>query len=910
MSLTEAIMEPRSPTDLSTVPLTELYSQESVGDHQHCLVCYSNLSHPGIQPCNHNEICGACHLRLRHLHSNKRCPICKEEHDKIIVDVPGKQFDEYPMWGDELGSNYVFRKNVGIFFEQAHYADTIEPLFGYQCSQPGCSYDGTVPDDYICPPAQAQDVELEGAQNGGGGGDEGNFGHNDDKKKIQKNKKTTSPLRALQDHLRIKHRMTLCQLCIDHKRDFVARLPRFAPHQLKRHLTKGEPGSGFEGHPVCEFCRPKRFYDLSHLHMHLQKEHYKCHVCEKQGKHNQFFRNYQSLEKHFDKVHFLCHDVQCMQARFVVFENEIDLHAHERQVHGGTSSGSSKIQLEFRIRRVGYDDATTQRQDVPSEEDFNFGLQGEAFVPAALPQIDGPTLHPLHLQRTAEFRAHAAQIREQQDLENQGESFPTLQAAQAGTGSEAGAGLQPLNIGWTSATTVQRLAPRNVNAGTVTEMDFPALPSSGPPKSTASAKLRAPANRQFAVIRSTATPSVLGGGWGTSVARPTAATSYQQHNGAAFAPAHSESISLNRTENLTQDNFPALGGGRKAPRYAAASSLAKKQPAPSWNSAVDFPVPSTANANSAPKLGFAAAPKPAPKQTPPSLNSEEHFPPPPSASNNHKSVKERMLGNQKQPSRTAMDNVLPPSYASLRAVDPKDTLRDMQTSLGPVKYKSLKNVTRHFANDDLTPDAFISHAASLFEKGYGDPEFWKGIPALVASCPNQKSANEALRYMESIRTDLKTTPTPTPNLTAPRAPPSNSWGGAPPDLTPESFPPPSASLARPAASSGWGGGPSIAASTRPIGTTRYVVPGVKNTNAWGGGTVPSSVTRSKKPGPVASVAAAAANEGPLGGTATKFMAQQTKQQKQQAQQKQQNASGNKKNKKKEKDDLRNLAFGK
>ena len=66
------------------------------------------------------------------------------------------------------------------------------------------------------------------------------------------------------------------------------------------------------------------------LHEHLNKEHYKCHICDKQGKPNQFFKDYTRLERHFDRDHYLCHDGQCLSARFVVFENEIDLRAHEK----------------------------------------------------------------------------------------------------------------------------------------------------------------------------------------------------------------------------------------------------------------------------------------------------------------------------------------------------------------------------------------------------------------------------------------------------------------------------------------------------------------------------------------------------------------------------------------------------
>ena len=101
-------------------------------DHNHCLVCYSELTVRGKTPCDHNDICGVCHLRLRHLHNDKNCPICKSTNETIIVDdaADAKRFDEYPLWGNELGAAYIFRESVGMFFPTTYYQTDILPLFG------------------------------------------------------------------------------------------------------------------------------------------------------------------------------------------------------------------------------------------------------------------------------------------------------------------------------------------------------------------------------------------------------------------------------------------------------------------------------------------------------------------------------------------------------------------------------------------------------------------------------------------------------------------------------------------------------------------------------------------------------------------------------------------------------------
>ncbi|KAK1741115.1 hypothetical protein QTG54_008367 [Skeletonema marinoi] len=121
------------------------------------------------------------------------------------------------------------------------------------------------------------------------------------------------------------------------------------------------------------------------------------------------------LEKHFDRDHFMCHDAQCLAARFVVFENEIDLRAHEQGVHGQRGGMGGR-----RLSWSSY---------------FQFGLNGEAFVPEALPgtelqrlqqeqqqrQENEPEItNAAHAARTAELRALAANIRERDGISGVG----------------------------------------------------------------------------------------------------------------------------------------------------------------------------------------------------------------------------------------------------------------------------------------------------------------------------------------------------------------------------------------------------------------------------------------------------------------------------------------------------------
>eukprot|EP00980_Cylindrotheca_fusiformis_P008114 scaffold1727_cov133-Cylindrotheca_fusiformis.AAC.17 len=814
-------------------------------DHKHCLVCYSNLTLRGKAPCDHNDICGVCHLRLRYLHTDKKCPICKTANETIIVDEdPEKKFNEYPMWGNEIGAGFVHREDIGVFFESNFYYADVLPLFGYSCHECDFSSDNEV------------------------------------------GKKTT-PLKALQNHLKSEHRLALCQLCVDNKRDFVSSLPRMTQKQLQNHLRNGDGAtSGFFGHPVCEFCRPKRFYDLASLHQHLHKEHYECHVCKKQGIENQFFKDYKSVERHFDQQHFLCHDVQCLAARFVVFENEIDLRGHEMSVHGGTSTGSTKINLEFRTRRSGYDGSGLyEQQDLPSESDFNYGLDGQAFVPASLPNRGNSAggsnqLHPQHVQRTEELRAQAAAIREQHAAQTQEELFPTLQSNSAPASSSA-----PL-VGWASVSTANRLQGSRQQAGKVTEEDFPTLPSG--PSAQINAQKKAMKGNVGAVRRQFAAMQPPGG---TTNSYGAAATKSQSAATRSGVHTSSPTATINRQANLAPDNFPALGGSQAAP-YAAAKAYAKKSlngtaPAPYLNSATDFPSMPSSKPTTRAKSSKAPAPA-----APPSLNSSVDFPPPPSAApNNTNSVRQSVLGTR-TPSQHAMSNVLQAPSATATA-----TVEEMKTSLGTSKFKQLKRMTREFADGQLSPEGYVDQSAALFDRGYGDKDFWSFVPSLIESCPNEQGSLRALSYMSSLKQNTSSSP-PSRNTPAFAATPPTTanWGGNPSRATNVMKAPPQ---------------PARAPTNRTARLGRSVAAVVPNTvaskkkTAWGG-TGATTVVRAKAP--PGSVSAAAANQKPQSGSATKFMAKEQKKQKQVQQEQQQNG-GKKKNKKKEKDELKALAFG-
>lgn len=114
----------------------------------------------------------------------------------------------------------------------------------------------------------------------------------------------------------------------------------FSVSQLRKHERVGDdnPGavdqSGFKGHPECGFCR-QRFYGDDELYAHCRDKHERCHICDRRTEYrqHQYYLDYNALEEHFNAEHFLCLDKECLDKKFLVFESQMDLKAHQLEAH-------------------------------------------------------------------------------------------------------------------------------------------------------------------------------------------------------------------------------------------------------------------------------------------------------------------------------------------------------------------------------------------------------------------------------------------------------------------------------------------------------------------------------------------------------------------------------------------------
>lgn len=148
----------------------------------------------------------------------------------------------------------------------------------------------------------------------------------------------------LHRHVRSAHSKKMCDLCTRNKKVFTHEHELFGDKELEKHMRKGDdmPGAidqtGFKGHPLCDFCG-QRFYDADKLYEHCRNKHERCFICDRRdSRQPHYFQDYNALERHFSKDHFLCLDRECLEKKFVVFESEMDLKAHQLSEHGDSLS--------------------------------------------------------------------------------------------------------------------------------------------------------------------------------------------------------------------------------------------------------------------------------------------------------------------------------------------------------------------------------------------------------------------------------------------------------------------------------------------------------------------------------------------------------------------------------------------
>ena len=266
--------------------LDEQQAQADYIEAEICFICASPVVHNSVAPCNHRT-CHICALRLRALYKTRACAHCRAEAKFVIFTD-----DALKHYQDFVDADFQEVDEVlGIKYEQKEIHDDTLLLLRYNCPDQSC--------DVAC------------------------FGWPD-----------------LHRHVRGVHHKVLCDLCTRNKKVFTHEHELFTHQDLRKHEKFGDdnPGaidqSGFKGHPECGFCR-QRFYGDDELYVHCREKHERCHICDRRNPaiQQQYYVDYDSLEQHFSKDHFHCPDQECMDKKFVVFESEMDLKAHQLEAH-------------------------------------------------------------------------------------------------------------------------------------------------------------------------------------------------------------------------------------------------------------------------------------------------------------------------------------------------------------------------------------------------------------------------------------------------------------------------------------------------------------------------------------------------------------------------------------------------
>ncbi|KAG2173504.1 hypothetical protein INT44_007095 [Umbelopsis vinacea] len=277
--------------------------EEEEDEGELCFICTEPVATFAVSECNHRT-CHICSLRLRALYKTRNCAYCKTEQKKVVFTKdPVKLFQDYTKADTPL-----IDKHLNIRFEDQQIFQDSMILLQFNCPEPSC--------EVAC----------------AGGWPE------------------------LKRHVKKEHDLLLCDLCTRFKKIFTHEHTLFSSTQLTKHYKFGDKAinkdddSGFTGHPECAFCKSS-FYGDDELFEHCRDKHEQCHICVRNGLRHQYYANYDQMAKHFHKDHYMCQWRDCLDKKFIVFDSDLDLKAHEVEVHG-SSAGRVQRARQLEARKV------------------------------------------------------------------------------------------------------------------------------------------------------------------------------------------------------------------------------------------------------------------------------------------------------------------------------------------------------------------------------------------------------------------------------------------------------------------------------------------------------------------------------------------------------------------------------
>lgn len=272
---TQPKLKPKPINNSKSKTQTQKSLNESISSD--CLTCADPIQIYAIGKCNHKEFCYICTIRMRQLYGNIKCPICKTDLETVIYsENPEKNFENYKQ------ENLLFDDNLKSYYENKKVKDSCEKVWEISCSVFGCQ-------------------------------------------------QTFPSIENLKSHLKNKHQLTFCDICLEQKPIFLFEQKHYTNEALKQHMKTGDTQKSPNQtpfHPWCQFCQWFAL-DGEKLYEHMKNNHHTCQICEQMGRSSAvYYRDYSSLKRHYSTDHFPCDDPQCYQDG-IAFANEFDLRAHK-----------------------------------------------------------------------------------------------------------------------------------------------------------------------------------------------------------------------------------------------------------------------------------------------------------------------------------------------------------------------------------------------------------------------------------------------------------------------------------------------------------------------------------------------------------------------------------------------------
>eukprot|EP00927_Polykrikos_kofoidii_P082863 TRINITY_DN8354_c0_g1_i1.p1 TRINITY_DN8354_c0_g1~~TRINITY_DN8354_c0_g1_i1.p1 ORF type:complete len:747 (+),score=155.76 TRINITY_DN8354_c0_g1_i1:121-2361(+) len=343
-----------------------------------CLICcVDEPRFVAVGRCGHTEVCGLCSVRLRGVLRDFHCPLCKEDLTEVFIGRDATSALALASAAEDGGGG----RGDGGGGGARGIASAIDTRRGDRAHDGSSSQRRRAP---IGPPTGAVESqhqeELRDSRLGMV------FGDVDIRNEIQRlldyrcwfphcvqEGTCFATLAGLSSHLRQEHRRQFCETCLRGRKVFLHEQLLYSVDDMERHRLEGDGAQTIgrdippiPAHAHCGFCK-RYLYCQEDLVDHMHRHHQLCVICERKGRHGEFYRDYGSLSLHYEEQHYVCKHEACMKGRLrlVAFSTEDELLVHEASEHSSQLSQKARkqgVRLNVQMGATSYRDEQERRR--------------------------------------------------------------------------------------------------------------------------------------------------------------------------------------------------------------------------------------------------------------------------------------------------------------------------------------------------------------------------------------------------------------------------------------------------------------------------------------------------------------------------------------------------------------------